>query len=235
MFNARANGISKIMMVTMISGCAGGTMSTFVKPIIMGEQNRNKKYDVAATCNGILAGLVAITGVCDRVDPWAAFVIGILSAFVYSGSCRLLKVLDIDDPVEAGPVHGITGFFGLICVGIFDNELGLVSGAEGSGSYLGWEILGGIIIFAWSFILNGLFFFIMKKLGLLRVSLLEEVIGLDAAEHGGAVNYKKIQADIVKSTTLRNPSFSNLNAKTNDQKVAPLEIESQRNDLKNEA
>lgn len=121
MFNKRNSGISKIMMVTIVSGTTGGALSTFLKPVIMGERNKHNKYDVGATTNGILAGLVAVTGVCDRVEPWGAFIIGLISAFVYCSSCRLLRVLNIDDPIEASPVHGFTGFWGLIAVGIFDN------------------------------------------------------------------------------------------------------------------
>ena len=172
MFAARKNGISKIMMVTILSGTTGGLVATFIKPLIMGTMTKQNRYDVGATTNGLLAGLVAITGVCDRVDPWAAVLIGIISSFVYSGSCRLLKKLNIDDPIEAAPVHGFTGFWGLLAVGIFDNEFGLVYGAEGCGGYFGWQLAGALIIVAWAFTTSAIYFIIMKKLNLLRVSLL---------------------------------------------------------------
>ena len=41
-----------------------------------------------------------------------------------------------------------------------------------------------IIILAWATVISVLYFLIMRKLKMLRVSLLEEVIGLDAAEMG---------------------------------------------------
>lgn len=63
--------------------------------------NPNITYNFAAITNGILAGLVSITGSSDRVYPWSAFLIGIIGAFVYIGACRLMAWLEIDDPLEA--------------------------------------------------------------------------------------------------------------------------------------
>ena len=41
-----------------------------------------------------------------------------------------------------------------------------------------------LAIIAWTAVLSGAFFFAMKKLGLLRVSLVDEIIGLDITEMG---------------------------------------------------
>ena len=89
MFAPRTNGISKIMMNTILSGVAGGLVATFCKPWVMGSYSSRNRYDVAALSNGLLAGLVAITGICDRVDPWAAFIIGMIGGVVYSVACKL--------------------------------------------------------------------------------------------------------------------------------------------------
>ena len=40
------------------------------------------KPDISMTCNGMLAGLVAITAPCAFVAPWAAIVIGIIAGFL---------------------------------------------------------------------------------------------------------------------------------------------------------
>jgi len=167
-----------------------------------GPRNR---YDVGALTNGMLAGLVAITGVCDRVEPWAAFVIGALSSIVYGFSCKLLQVLDIDDPIEASPVHGFTGFFGLIAVGIFDNQYGLFSGAEGSGTYFLWQLIGGVVIVLWAFVTSAIYFIILKKLDLLRVSLVDELLGLDIAEHGSnAMKFEtRLQKSFIRAASLK--------------------------------
>lgn len=60
------------------------------------------------------------------------------------------------------------------------------------------------IIVLWVSVISIIYFFIMKKLDLLRVPLLEEVIGLDVAEMGSKVRIQKqIAAGIVRAATLR--------------------------------
>ena len=117
-------------MNTIISGATGGLVASILKPWIMGTYHSRNLYDVGALCNGLLAGLVAITGACDRVDPWAALIIGFIGGAVYSLACKLCELATVDDPIEASSVHGFGGMWGLIAVGIFDNVEGLLSGAE---------------------------------------------------------------------------------------------------------
>jgi len=119
MFGPREKSVAKIIMNTMISGAISALISTFFKPYIMNTYKKSW-YDVTGLCNGLLAGLVSITGSCINVHPWQAFIIGIGAAVVYTLGCRLLLKLNIDDPLEASAVHCFCGMWGLICVGIFD-------------------------------------------------------------------------------------------------------------------
>ena len=121
MFAPRKNAASKIIMVTILSGCTAGLVAAFLKPFVMGTFSKRHRYDVGALANGILAGLVSITGVCDRCEPWSAFLIGLLGGVFYTLACRLCQRLGVDDPIEAAQVHGFCGIWGLIAVGIFDN------------------------------------------------------------------------------------------------------------------
>lgn len=121
MFLPRQNNAPKIMMCTIISGATGGLSSAFLKPLIAGTYSRTRRYDVGALTNGVLAGLVSITGVCDHCEPWSAFFIGLIGSLQYSLACKLWKKLGVDDPIEASQVHGACGIWGLIAVGIFDN------------------------------------------------------------------------------------------------------------------
>lgn len=60
-----------------------------------------------------------------------------------------------------------------------------------------------LVIVLWVAGLSLIFFLIMKKLKLLRVPLLEEIIGLDSAEMGSKVRVEmKIAEGIVKQQTL---------------------------------
>ena len=76
--------------------------------------------------NAILAGLVAITGSCNNVSSYAAIAIGIIGSTVYMIACKIFIRLKIDDPVEASQIHGFTGIWGLLAVGIFDLDVGLI-------------------------------------------------------------------------------------------------------------
>jgi len=135
---AKNMNVAKIMMVTIISAASSGIVATFLKPIVMRTYSRRSRYDVGALCNGILAGLVAITGVCDRCEPWSACIIGVLGGVFYVLACKLNRLIGIDDPIEASQVHGFGGMWGLIAVGIFDTEMGLISDNADKGSFFGW-------------------------------------------------------------------------------------------------
>jgi Amt family ammonium transporter len=77
------------------------------------------KPDTTMMCNGMLAGLVAITAPCAFVDPWAAAVIGLVAGWLVVVSVFFWEARGIDDPVGAISVHGVNGLWGVISVGIF--------------------------------------------------------------------------------------------------------------------
>jgi len=138
MESPRKQGVPKIIMNTIIAAAAGGAIATTIKPHIMGTYGKYSRYDVSALCNGILGGLVSITAPCYNVQPWGAFLIGLIGGVIYAVSCKLLKLWNIDDPVEAAAVHGFCGAWGLIAVGLFDNDLGLFHLASGAGKFFGY-------------------------------------------------------------------------------------------------
>lgn len=122
------------------------------------------------------------------MDTWAAFMVGIIGAFVYCGSTRLMAALKIDDPLEASQVHGFCGIWGCLAIAFFGRTtgddgkpmgIGLFYGAEGSGKLLGYQICGVIVIALWSGGLSAIFFLAMKKMDMLRLSEKDEIIGGD--------------------------------------------------------
>lgn len=127
-FEDRRFGSTKIMMNTVISGAAGGIVAQFLKPRLVIDKTKTKVmiYDVMALCNGILTGLVSITAVCHTIDPEFAFMIGVLGGVIYVLGAKLFIYCKIDDPLEAGVVHGIGGMWGIIAAGLFNNRSGLL-------------------------------------------------------------------------------------------------------------
>lgn len=87
--------------------------------------------DPSCFTNAILAGLVSITAPCNNVDKWAALVIGLFGGILYIISTKLLIRAKIDDPIQATQIHGFCGFWGVISVGIFDKDTGLIYNGSG--------------------------------------------------------------------------------------------------------
>ena len=138
------------------------------------------------TLNAVLAGLVAITAGCDVVTPAGSAIIGIVSGFVVVFGIEFIdKVVKIDDPVGAIGVHCLNGVVGTIMVGLFaayGDNLGLFYG--GGFKSLGIQLLGIIVVAAWTIACALVLFKTLKATVGLRVSTEEEIRGLDLQEHG---------------------------------------------------
>ena len=150
--------------------------------------------------NGCLSGLVAITAGCATVDTWAAVVIGIAAGWFYLLGSKLLIIFRIDDAVDAIPVHMVGGAWGVIATGLFttqarrDKAFGenpnigwFFEWGRGSGNFslLGAQLVGVLFIFSWTFVMMGGFFYFLKIMGWLRISELEEHVGMDVSRHKG--------------------------------------------------
>lgn len=173
-----ANVAERAAVTTTLAAASAGVVTLIIVKI------KDHIFDLIAILNGILAGLVSITAACAFVEPWAAVVIGAIGALVYIGAAVLLLKAKIDDPLEAFPIHGACGFWGVIAVALFKfDEGGLFYG--GGGRLLGVNIGGALIIAVWTVVLIGILFFAMKVAGILRISPEIEDVGNDISKHGG--------------------------------------------------
>ena len=82
---------------------------------------KGMKPDPSMLCNGMLAGLVAITAPCAFVDSWAAALIGAIAGVLVVVSVFFWDRIGVDDPVGAISVHGVNGVWGVLSLGIFAN------------------------------------------------------------------------------------------------------------------
>jgi len=148
------------------------------------------KPDLGMTINGCLAGLVAITGSCAFVSVPISLLIGAIAGVIVVFSVVLFDRIKVDDPVGATSVHLVCGVFGTLCVGLFAQK-GVTSLSEANGLFfgggfglLGVEALGIVAVGAFVFASSALIWLVLKKTMGIRVSLKEEVEGLDIGEHG---------------------------------------------------
>jgi Amt family ammonium transporter len=100
---------------TTIAPAFGGMVVTFAR-----RAQAPHKWMTTETCGGILAGLVSITAGCGNVHPWASVVIGCVGGVLYMLAADLLVKMQIDDPVQAFPVHGACGIWGVLAAVFFD-------------------------------------------------------------------------------------------------------------------
>lgn len=152
---------------------------------------RYGKPDVSMAMNASLAGLVAITAPCDVTDCFGAIIIGAVAGMLVVFGVWLLDYkLHVDDPVGAVAVHMMNGIWGTIATGLFattsapgnDSVVGLFYG--GGFHQLGIQCIGVLTVGAWAAICITITFIIIKATVGLRVTEEEEIIGLDATEHG---------------------------------------------------
>ncbi|HTO52371.1 MAG TPA: ammonium transporter [Myxococcota bacterium] len=97
-------------MLASVTGALGALVALYIKGL---------KPDPTMLCNGMLAGLVAITAPSAFVDPWGAAVLGGVAGILVVYSVFFLEAHGVDDPVGAISVHGVNGLWGVLSVGIF--------------------------------------------------------------------------------------------------------------------
>jgi Amt family ammonium transporter len=153
------------------------------------------KPDIAMACNGLLAGLVAITAPCAFVAPAAAVLIGVVAGLLTAVSVvGLERRLRIDDPVGAIAVHGISGAWGALSLGLFadgaygagwNGVAGPVRGLLfGDAGQLGAQCIGVLANVAFVFPVAWGFFKLVDRAIGMRVPAEVEWSGLDSLEMG---------------------------------------------------
>lgn len=195
------------------------------------------KPDVSMCLNASLAGLVAITAPCDVTDCVGALIIGAVAGLLVVFGVWLLDYkLHVDDPVGAVAVHMMNGIWGTIAVGLFattsapgnDSVKGLFYG--GGFHQLGIQLLGFVTVASWTAVTITIAFLIIKATIGLRVSEEEEIVGLDAMEHGIASAYSgfsimdvsnTMTMDVNENTNLGTESYEEA---SNAQKDAAVKV-----------
>lgn len=187
---------------------------------------RYGKPDVSMCLNASLAGLVAITAPCDVTDALGAIIIGIVAGLlVVFGVWFLDYVLRVDDPVGAVAVHCLNGIWGTISVGLFattsapgnDDLVGLFYG--GGFALLGKQLIGFVAVASWTVVTITITFLVIRAVVGLRVTEEEEIVGLDAMEHGLASAYSGFSIMDVSNTMMMDVN-ENTNLGTDDYKAA---------------
>ena len=177
--------VQRAVMNTMIGGCSSG-LTTLLFFRYSGWPAG--KWSLLSTINGTLCGMITTCAFCNLAEPHITFIVGIFAAFVYAFIPYAMIWLKIDDPLDAVAVHSGGGMLGVLVTplviskgGVFDAENGVTA------MHQVWsQLVGILVITAWSAIVSSVMFYILKLNKKLRVSREMELQGLDQVKHGEA-------------------------------------------------
>lgn len=169
--------LGRVLLVTVLGMAAGAVGAVFTTTYYQG------KPDPLFTANGLLAGLVAVTGAAPHVTWWGGLLLGLIGGgFTYPVYLWSLDTLQVDDVCGVFAVHGAAGAIGTLLIPL----VGV--GPDGGWAFLGIDQLvmqaaGIIVIGTWTVLATmGVFAAIGQVLPLRVGSELEES-GLDQTEH----------------------------------------------------
>lgn len=158
-----------IAVTTNLAAAAGLVSSLLVSKVRFG------KPDLSIGINGVLGGLVAITAGCDAVSYTSAVLIGGVAGVLIVFAVNFFDLLKIDDPVGALSVHLVCGIWGTLAVGIFSQSASFIQ--------FSIQLFGVLVIGGFTLLSSGLFWWMLKGLGGIRVLPEQEELGLDLSEH----------------------------------------------------
>ena len=190
--------ISFVVVNTMLAGVVASLAAMLTLML------KGLKPDPTMCCNGMLAGLVAITAPCAFVNPLGAVIIGAVAGWLVVVSVFFWERRGIDDPVGAISVHGVNGIWGVLSVGIFatgeygagwngvvregfvkmygsDGVRGLL---YGDFSQFFMQLINAAVVVVFGCVMAFVWFKISNLITPIRVSRETEVEGLDAPEMG---------------------------------------------------
>jgi Amt family ammonium transporter len=182
---ADVDAISRICITTNTAAAFAMLTSTITATLLLG------KPDLGMTINGCLAGLVAITAPCAFVSVGSSAIIGALAGVLVVLSVIAFDRAHVDDPVGATSVHLVNGIFGTLCVGLFAESQWMPNKAAGLFFGGGWtqfsaQLTGVVAVGATVFVMSLIVWLVIKATMGLRVSVQEEIEGLDIGEHGNS-------------------------------------------------
>lgn len=188
-FNAgsalKADGLAAHAFMTSSISSACALMTWMLIEVI-----REGKPTLVGASTGLVIGLVAITPGAGFVPVWASFIIGILvSPICYFTVILLKQKLKIDDALDAFGCHGIGGIWGGIATGLF-GKTSINSVAKWDGLVFGdhrlflAQVLSIVITIAVAIVGTLICIGIVRIFTPLRVDPKEEMVGLDASQHG---------------------------------------------------
>jgi Amt family ammonium transporter len=186
-----------------------GSVALFLWLVI--DWLRNGRPGLVGLCVGAIAGLATVTPAAGFIQPWGAFIIGIVATLFCYCCCELRKKFGLDDALDVWGVHGMGGFIGTVMLGVLaDSDECATATAPvwcvnpgtvtRSGEQLGKQIVAALFTAAYSFLVT---FVLLKLINFaIPIKPMEDDVlkGLDAKEHGEDAYHTPPKAYVPNST-----------------------------------
>jgi len=148
---------------------------------------KGKKPSVLGFCIGAVVGLVAITPAAGFVGIPQSIIVGLVGAVASNIAVAIKQKSTLDDTLDVFPCHGIGGMVGMLLTGVFASTA--VNSAGPNGLFYGnpeffftqFKAMGIVVLYSFT-VSYGIFKFI-NFIVPMRVSELEEELGLDETQH----------------------------------------------------
>jgi len=151
------------------------------------EWVRHGKPNALGVVTGMVAGLGTITPASGFVGPMGALIIGASAGFICYWATQLIKQkFVIDDSLDVFPVHGVGGALGMLLTSVFVSAglggAGLPDGVSMGGQFV-VQVIAVVATAAWSALVSYIALRLSGRVAPLRVSVEEELEGLDLVNH----------------------------------------------------
>lgn len=179
-----ANTLAATALATTTTASAAAAMSW-----IFFDMFRGKKPSAMGACIGAVVGLVAITPAAGYVTVPHSLVIGVVAAVVSNLVVIWRSKTNIDDTLDVFPCHGVGGMVGMLLTGVFANTAVNSGNTTGNGLFYGEthlffvHLVALIGVSAFAFFGSMILLRITNAITPLRVSLEDEIAGLDQSQH----------------------------------------------------
>jgi Amt family ammonium transporter len=137
---------------------------------------------------GMVVGLAAVTPASGYVTPMAAVVIGAVAAPLSYYAMRFRERRRWDESLDVWACHGIASTWGMIATGLFATVAVNSGGANGlffgNPGQVGIQLLAVVVTMVFCFGATNVLARVLHGSVGLRVSAMEEEVGLDISSHG---------------------------------------------------
>ena len=178
-----ANGVAANAFVTTHTAAAAALTMWMVLDLI-----RNRHCTAVGAATGAVVGLVAITPAAGFVTPAAAIAIGVLAASASFFAMQARSRTQLDDALDVFSCHGVAGIVGALLTGVFATKGVNAAGGDGLLAGNAHQLAVQALAIGATVVLAGagtaILLSVVKLFGGLRISLADEIAGIDVAEHG---------------------------------------------------